>query len=801
MNAVVADASDAREDARCFHCREPIDAHAPRMRFDGADRGFCCEGCAAAAQWIRDARLGDYYRLRSEVAGRVDDTDEDFASWDREDLLAAHARAVPGGREVVLLTDGMRCAACAWLIDRALRREPGVIDICANAVTGRIRIAWDPTRTELSRPLRRMQSLGYRPFLATGIERERARIAPRNRALLRLGVAGLGAVQAMMFTEALYLDTAGAMSHPMRDFLRWIAFLVATPVVFWSGWTFLAGCVRELRERRLGADTLVATSVLIAYFASVYATVTGGPAVWYDAAVMFVFLLLAARMLEQRARATASARVDALARARPAFAVRERDGRRETIPLQALEPGDIACVAAGAGVPADGVLLDAQGWFEESLLTGESTPVHKCAGDPVFAGTACREVPARVRVDATGIATRLSQLAALVERAQAHRPAIARTADRVAMGFVAVLFAIATLVYVAWRIHAPDRALDVVLALLVISCPCALSLAIPTALAAANGALARMGVLPVGADALDRLARITDVVFDKTGTLGEAVPALGRVQTFDGFPRAQALGIAAALEQDSRHPLASTFAPYRDGGRSVDAARSVPGQGVQGCVDGVAWRFGHAPFACSGADDGALWLGDGTRVVARFEVSEKPRADARAALDALRAQGLSLHLCSGDGHAAVARFADALAFDEVRARQSPEDKLAGVRALQARGRVVAMVGDGLNDAPVLAGADVSIAVADGAALAQRAADLVLATPALHRIPDAIALARDTRRVVRQNLAWAIGWNLVALPIAALGLVTPWIAALGMALSSLTVTLNALRLGRERGVRA
>jgi len=235
---------------------------------------------------------------------------------------------------LVLLTDGVRCAACAWLIDRALMREPGVLEVSANAVTGRIRIAWDPARTPLSRPLQRLVSLGYRPWLATGAEREQARVKERNRALLRLGIAGLGAVQAMMFTEALYLDTNGSMSIPMRDFLRWIAFLVSSPVVFYSGWPFIAGCLRELREYRLGADTLIATSVLLAYGASLFETLTGGPHVWYDAAVMFVFLLLAARMLEQRARSAASARVDALARARPAFAVRERaDGSREAIPL------------------------------------------------------------------------------------------------------------------------------------------------------------------------------------------------------------------------------------------------------------------------------------------------------------------------------------------------------------------------------------------------------------------------------------------------------------------------------------
>ena len=418
MNTIAVDVRLATAGEACFHCNERLPANAPQLVIDGVARGFCCDGCAAAAQWIRDARLDDYYRLRSEHAARVDPNADDLSWWDREDVLAAHAHDVKGGRELVLLTDGMRCAACAWLIDRALMREPGVFDVCANAVTGRIRIAWDPARTRLSTPLRRLLALGYRPWLATGAERERARVAERNRALLRLGVAGLGALQAMMFTEALYLDTNATMSIPMRDFLRWIAFLVATPVVFFSGWPFIAGCLRELRERRLGADTLVATSTLLAYGASLFATVRGDPHVWFDAAVMFVFLLLAARMLEQRARSAASARVDALARARPAFAVREREhGTRETIAIEMLQPGDIACVAAGDGVPADGALLGDEAWFEESLLTGESRPVRKSAGDAVFAGTACRDVPARLRVSATGAGTRLSQLVALVDGA------------------------------------------------------------------------------------------------------------------------------------------------------------------------------------------------------------------------------------------------------------------------------------------------------------------------------------------------------------------------------------------------
>lgn len=803
MDAHVDAASQIRDT--CFHCGETLLGAPIRVRVEGGEHGFCCAGCAAAAQWIEDAQLDDYYRLRSAPAARVDADSADLASWDREDMLSGHVRELAHGRELTLLTDGMRCAACAWLIDRALTREPGVLEVSANAVTGRIRIAWDPGKTPLSRPLQRLAALGYRPYLATGDGAERERRRERNRWLLRLGVAGLGAMQAMMFAEALYLDTEGTMSPAMRDFLRWIAFLVSTPVVFYAGWPFIAGAARELRQRRAGMDTLVATSTLLAYVASLAETLRGGPQVWYDAAVMFVFLLLAARMLEQRARSVASAQVDALARARPVLATREdADGRRERIPVATLCVGDVACIAIGESVPADGTLLYAPAHFEEALLTGESHPVRKDAGEPVFAGTVCRETPARIRVDAVGAGTRLSQLVRLVEEAQAHRPALAVAADRIASRFVFVLLAIAALTYAAWRVHDASRAFEVALALLVISCPCALSLAVPAALAAANGALARLGVLPLRADALDRLARTSDVVFDKTGTLGDGKPKLGTVQTFGDVEVGDALRIAAALERDSRHPLAHAFNAAMDAAEAMHTAAHAttavlahPGLGIEGRVEARQWRLGRADFAAGCEDDGAVWLGDGEAAFARFEVLEGARADARATLDALDEAGITCHLSSGDSAEAVRRFAQRLGIDDARARQSPEDKLAFVRTLQRRGAHVAMVGDGLNDAPVLAGADVSLAIGDGAALAQRAADLVLASPSLQRIPAAIALARRTRRVVRQNFAWALGYNLLALPLAAAGLVTPWIAALGMALSSLTVTLNALRLLRVR----
>ena len=800
MDAVVRGAGPAAACVACFHCGDPVDADAAvREAFDGETRAFCCGGCAAAARWIRDAKLGDYYRLRDAAGSRVEAAEVDYAAWDREDVLAGHASPCAGGREIVLLTDGMHCAACAWLIDRALRREPGVLDAGANAMTGRVRIAWDPAKTALSRVLARMAALGYRPYLAAGDARERGRQRERNRWLLRIGIAGLGAMQAMMFAEALYLDTSGEMPGATRDFFRWLALLVSAPVVFYSGWPFLAGMARELRGRRAGMDTLVSLSVLVAFFASAVQTVRHGQHVWYDAAVMFVFLLLCARMLEQRVRRLATAQVDALARARPALAVLETEGGAMQVPVAQLQPGDTIRVAHGETVPADAVLLEAEGAFDEALLSGESTPLHRVAGDAVYAGSLCHGRAARLRVTGTGAGTRLSELARLAEQAQTRPLRLARLGDRIAAAFVPALIACAIATYAWWHAHDPARAFEVALAVLVVSCPCALSLAIPAALAVAQGALSRIGVLPLHGDAIDTLARADAVVFDKTGTLGDGRPRVDAVETFAGMAPERALQLAAALERHSRHPLARAFAAIATPLQASEVRESA-GLGIEGVIDGNTFRLGRRDFAAADSGEGAadgLWLGDGATAFARIAMREGEREGAATAVAALRAQGLAVVLCSGDGPDAVQRLARSVGIADARARQSPADKLALARELQARGHVVAMVGDGLNDAPVLAGADVSFAMSDGAALAQRAADFVVASPSLLRIPQAVALARRTRAVVRQNLAWALAYNLIALPLAASGHVSPWIAALGMAASSLLVTLNALRLARSR----
>ena len=781
---------------RCFHCGEGLPSEPVWVEIAGARAPVCCSGCAAAAEWIGGMGLDDYYRLRQGDAPRVATDPEDFAAWVHPEILAEHAHPVPGGLELTCIVDGMNCAACAWLIDRALGRIEGVLDAGANAVTGRVRLAWDPQRVALPLLLQQLASLGFVPHLATGLAREQAQRRTRRSALLRLGIAGLGAMQAMMFAEALYLDTRGEMPLATRDFLRWIAFLVSTPVVFYAGWPFLAGAWRDLRARTLGMDGLVATSVLLAYGVSLVETLRGGPHVWFDAAVMFVFLLLVARQFEAMARARASARLDALARARPALARRESArGGIEHVALASLHRGDIVRVAPGEALPADGELLDRAARLDESLLTGESEPLPRSPGDTVLAGSVCRDAALRCRVLRTGSDTVLADLVRLVERAQAERPRVARIADRIAGRFALVMLAIAVLVFALWwRIDA-SRAFEIALAVLVVGCPCALSLAVPTALAAAHAQLARFGVLSLRGDALERATGIDTILLDKTGTLTTAASHLVAVQTFPPCAEDRARLLASALQRDVRHPLAQAFRDLSQEIVPATAVQPMPGLGIMGRVDGVELRLGRADFAAARDDDGAVWLGDGSRALARFELRQTLRADAEAALETLRAQGMTLELCSGDGEAAVREVARQLGIANWQARQDPSRKLARLRELQQEQHRVAMVGDGINDAPVLAGADLSFALGGGSSLAHRAADFVLVGESLHRIPQTFAIARRTRRILMQNLAWALGYNALALPFAALGWIAPWLAALGMALSSLLVTLNALRLLR------
>ena len=783
----------------CAHCGETA-TNPVRAPLDGVERVYCCHGCAGAAAWIASEGFGDYYRWRSAPGPRVEAAD-DYGDWDRPEVLETHAEAAEGGRAIRLALGGMHCAACAWLVDKALRQAPGVLDVRANAVDGRLHLRWDPSRTPLSALLQRVGRLGYRPALLASPGREAALRRERRRQMIALGIAGLGTLQAMMFSEALYLDTANQMPEATRDAFRWVTAAVSAPVVFVAGAPFLRGAWTEWRMRLPGMDTLIGGGILLAWVGSLVETLRGGPQVWFDAAVMFVLFLLAARFLEARLRDANTARLDAIAGAQPAMAWRWRDDRLESVPARELVIGDLVQVGTGHALPCDGRVEGEDAWVDEALLTGESTPLHRRHGDAVLAGSHVHAGTLRLRATAVGAATAMSQIARQVAQAREQRPAMAGWAEAIARRVVAATLVLSALVAIIWWMVEPANAFPATLAVLVATCPCALALAVPAAIARAQSRLLARGVLALGPEALPRLASIDRVAFDKTGTLTRGEPQLLAIQSLAGREAEALRSIAARLEVGVAHPLAKAFGAA-PAGHASEAAVLHPGEGVEGRIDGALWRLGRRRFAearagAEGADDSGLWLSREGVLEARFDVDDAPRDDAAATIAALAADGMAPKILSGDAEARVAALGGRLGIDAAhrQARLSPEGKLTALRGLQSEGHRVLMVGDGVNDAAVLAAADVSAAMASGASLAQRQADLVLLGARLAPLRDALQIARQTRAIVRQNIVWAIAYNALMLPLAALGIVGPGLAALGMALSSLAVTANAWRIGR------
>ena len=781
--------------AACYHCHEPLGLAPVTMELDGRSEAFCCQGCAGAARWISENGLDDYYRLRTASPGKAGDGQLDYTAWDRDEIRDVHCRPCPEGRQITLITDGMHCAACAWLIQNALRTNPAVGAVNANAITGRIDIRWDPGRESLSALCQQLAGLGYRPYLSMNEAYEQEKRRERRRLLLKLGLAALATTQAMMFSEALYLDTANEMPVATRDFFRWLTFLLCSPVVFYSGSEFITGMLRELRHRQPGMDTLAATSILLAYFASLQQTLVGGAHVWFDAAAMFVLFLLSARILERFARNTARAQVDKLARAQPAFAWRVRQDRREQCPIEQVAEGDTLFLPPGESVPADGILLSDAADVDESLLTGESELQTRHKGQNILAGSIMGPASAEIRVSRTGQHTQLSQILRLVEQAQQSRPVEHVRAERLASRFVLMMFAVTVAAFAIWWQIDADKAFPVALAVLVAACPCALSLAVPAAVSSSFDALARRGVLVLASDALAKLQGISDIVFDKTGTLTTGKAILEDIRVFGDCTKQRALQAASSLEVGSKHPLAGAFSGYSGTPLILDGIRIIPGHGIEGASQEGIWRLGKAAFAAPDRPDTGIWLSLDSAVLAHFILDDPIKPDAAADLAWIRSTGLHCHLLSGDGHERVAQVAGALAIEDWHARMTPEMKLQWLQRLQGGGARVLMVGDGINDAPAMAKADVSMAMGSGAWLAQNHADVLLMNSQLKQIGLVFKVSKHMHRLMRQNLRWAIAYNVVAVGIALSGIIHPGYASLGMAGSSLLVTLNALRIYR------
>jgi P-type Cu2+ transporter len=739
------------------------------------------------------------------------------AALDEPAEWQAFSRVVAGDEglwESYLAIEGMYCPACSLAVEQALAQNPGVRGVHVNGATATARIVWSPGPARPSHWFSALKRAGYAGMPAGDLLTAAPRIHAQRLLLWRWLVAGFCMMQVMMYALPAYLAEPGDITPDVQALLGWASWILTLPVLVFSCRPFFQSAWRDLRRLRIGMDVPVALGILIAFGASTAASFepqgSFGGQLWYDSITMFVFFLLSGRLLEQRLRDRTAGALEALVRRLPDTVLRRNaEGEFERVATRRLVAGDRIRVLPGEIFPADGTVLDGDSRVDEALLTGESHPVSRTQGNAVVAGSQNLSGPLVVGVERTGGETRFSAIVALMERASMDKPQLAQLADRIATPFLAAVLLASVAAAVWWWSAGPAHALGVAVAVLIVTCPCALSLATPAASLAAAGALARRGVLVRRLQALETCAELDTVVFDKTGTLTEHSVRVTGVQAREGTTAQEALAAAAALACHSLHPASMAIASAAGSAAwAASQVEEIAGSGMQGNLTGPSgWqgrhlRLGSASFCdIEGSQSGVakqVHLADAQGWLATFELDEALRADAAGAVSALQRLNLRVQLLSGDQIPAVRRLAQRAGIDSFWGRQSPEDKLAHVRRLQQGVHRVAMVGDGMNDGPVLARADVSIAVGQAVPLAQARSDFLILGGQLSAVPALLRHARKTRRVVRQNLAWAAAYNALCVPLAIAGWMPPWAAGLGMAASSLIVVLNSARLARAQG---
>ncbi|MEE9690668.1 heavy metal translocating P-type ATPase [Aeromonas hydrophila] len=796
----------------CFHCGEPVPAGSRyALEIKGIVQPMCCPGCQAVAETILECGLASYYEHRTAPGTKGELVPEELAALTHYDLAEVQQDFVTDSatgshkvREIQLTVEGLTCAACAWLIERHLGNLAGLHYINVNTTTHRARIKWDPDSLSLSDILKGFAKIGYRAYPFQTHQQEALYAKEVRSYMFRLALAGLGSMQVMMCAVALYMDLFISVEEEFMVYFKWISLLLSTPIMIYSAQPFYVGAWRSLRQGHLSMDVSVSLALIGAFVASMWATVFNTGEVYYDSITMFVFFLLLGRFLELRARRKASESSSNLARLVPIMATRlDEDGEHE-VAAKTLQVGDRVRVLAGATLPADGTILLGQASLNESMLTGEQLPLFKQAGDPVYAGTINTDAPLEIRVSHRIEESRLAQIMRLQDHALDDKPAIAQMADVLSRHFILVLLFIAAGVWTFWHFHQPEQAFWVTLAVLVATCPCALSLATPTALTSATARLTRAGILLRRGHVLDVLTRANRIVMDKTGTLTTGNISLTSTEVLGNLDAARCLAIARALEAYSEHPIARAFRSNAAEDAVLLAASKVTpviGHGIEGVIDGRHYRLGSARWLgiCDAhetqADGLVIYLADEDRALARFLLTDTLRPDAKALIQAFKAAGLKTTILTGDSSAQADEVARELGVDELVKGVTPDGKLAYLKEHEAHGDISIMVGDGINDAPVLAGAHASFAMAGGTDLAKNSADAILLADDLSRLLDARALALRTRKIIKENFAWSIGYNLLVLPLAASGWLPPYVAAAGMSLSSLIVVTNSMRLNR------
>lgn len=820
----IGDDSRAQSDTvlPCFHCGVPVPEKTTwSVIIHEVKQRMCCPGCQAVAQSIVDIGFADYYHSRTGYAANPSQHElvpPELRLYDNDAANIDQTEIRDELEEACYSVHHIRCAACVWLIERRLSRLPGVVSAEINASTEQLQIRWRATICKPSHILGAMRAIGYPAFPFDPVQHSEQLEQRRKKLFRQLFIAGLSMMQVMMFAFPMYLASAGEMDEAMSQLMRWASLLLTLPAVFYSAQPFFCGAWRDLRNRMPGMDIPVALGISAAFIGSTVATWQGRGDVYFDSVTMFILLLLCSRYLELTARCKAASELNKLQQSLPASALCMTDFPQtyETylVAASALRIDDIVLIKPGEVVPADCLVLQGDSTLDMSLISGESWPQSASAHTNIPSGAVNITHPIIARVTQSFDQSTLSTLIALIKRAGHTKPRLALWADRVAAWFVVALMLFSFAVFLIWQWIDPTQAWPIAIAVLVVSCPCALSLAMPTALAASTNRLLHQGILVVQAQVLETMQRTTHFVFDKTGTLTQGKPALQQVVALSTLSGAECLCIAAALEQSSNHPLAQAIrsATCMPNSAIAEHIQHHAGQGLEAVVNGTCYRLGSLNFVRKFVSAGSVksagnlaipgqstcvYLAADEMLLARFDIADEIRPEALAVIQHFQQQGKQLVLLSGDRFEVAQHVASELSIPTVVGDCLPENKLSFIHDLQQSGAVVAMLGDGINDAAALQAADVSFAMGGGAALAQTHADCVLLSGRLSSLMDADNIAAKTLRVIRQNLAWATLYNVIAIPVAAFGWVNPWVSGVGMSLSSTVVVLNALRLRRAK----
>ena len=799
----------------CYHCGEEIPADfSQSVTIDNQDQPMCCIGCASVAQTIVDNGLTGYYRHRTDKGAKGSElVPEELRTLQSYDLTEIEQEfTVENGelKEVILTVENVTCAACAWLIERKLGSIKGIAQSNVNTSSARLSIKWQHDKLKLSDILLALAEIGYKAYPFKADVAEENEVASAKAYLRRVTIAGLATMQIMMFAMATYVDMPGedgTLTDGFSDYFRYVSLLFALPVVFYSSLPFYKNAFSALLAKRLNMDVPVTVAILLSFFASAYATVTDQGEVYFESICMFAFFLLLGRHLEQSAKRKAAQSSSNLLKLIPSTATLITDGDFTSVPAKTLKLEQRVLVKPGEVIPCDGIIAQGTTHCNEAVLTGEQLPVTKAANDWVFASTINNDQAIEVIVKEERGQQLITKIIDLQEKAANDKPKLATIADRLSQYVVVGILLLAAATYVGWYFIEPSHALWYSLAVLVATCPCALSLATPSAYTAATTKMQQFGLLAKQGKTLDTLTQIDHICFDKTGTLTTGQFTVDSVVLADScYQEAEILALVSALESHSNHPIAKAFEQFGATNHKLTDVNSHQGGGLNALANDERIYIGSQTYISQYASISeqlrehqsdshcvVIFVAIDTQCVAKIELSDQIRSESTQIIKDLHEQAIETTMLTGDNSDNANFVAKQLGLTHVKQGQSPQNKLNYLKTVQDNGKVVAMFGDGVNDAPVLSQAHLSFAMGTGADIAKSSADIVILHDDLAAVVKAINLAKQTKRIIKQNFFWALGYNLTAVPFAVAGYLPPYVAAIGMSLSSIIVVVNSLRL--------